>query len=70
MFNIFGRLSNRKLKRRNDRKTQRRGRGEFQQAAADFKKAIELDPSGLNKSANRARALASATLAALKTAVK
>jgi len=41
------------------------GKGNFEQAAADFKKALELDPDGSNKSVNRARALASVTTAAL-----
>lgn len=40
-------------------------RGNFEQAASDFKKAIELDPDGSNASVNRARALASVTAAAL-----
>ena len=41
-------------------------KGDFQQAASDFKKAVDLDPAGTHPSANRARALAGATLAALK----
>lgn len=41
-------------------------KGEFEFAAIDFKKAIELDPERKNKSANRARALAAATYAAIK----
>lgn len=40
-------------------------KGNFEQAAADFKKAIELDPDATNRSVNRARALASVTAAAL-----
>lgn len=40
-------------------------KGNFEQAAADFKKAIEMDPDGSNPSVNRARALASVTAAAL-----
>ena len=44
-------------------------KGNFQQAAADFKNALELDPDGLSPSANRARALASVTAAALSTAL-
>ena len=44
-------------------------RGNFQQAAADFKNALELDPDGTSPSANRARALASVTAAALTAAL-
>jgi tetratricopeptide (TPR) repeat protein len=40
-------------------------KGNFEQAAGDFKKAIEMDPDGSNPSVNRARALASVTAAAL-----
>lgn len=40
-------------------------RGNFEQAAGDFKKAIEMDPDGTNRSVNRARALSSLTAAAL-----
>lgn len=39
--------------------------GYFEQAAKDFKAAIDLDPDGRNPAVNRARALASATAAAL-----
>lgn len=42
-------------------------KGNFEQAAKDFKNVIELDPNGTNPSANRARALASVTAAALQT---
>jgi tetratricopeptide (TPR) repeat protein len=41
----------------------------FEQAAKDFKSAIDLDPDGTNASANRARALAGITAAALKSAI-
>ena len=45
------------------------GKGNFAQAAADFKKAIELDPTGENPVANRARALASVVAAALSKSI-
>jgi tetratricopeptide (TPR) repeat protein len=45
------------------------GKGNFEQAAADFKKAIELDPDGTNNSVKRARALATVTAAALGSAL-
>ena len=44
-------------------------KGNFQLAAADFKNALELDPDGNSPSANRARALASVTAAALSAAL-
>jgi tetratricopeptide (TPR) repeat protein len=44
-------------------------KGSFEQAAQDFRHAIELDPDGANRSANRARALASAIAAALQTSL-
>ncbi len=44
-------------------------KGNFAQAAADFKKAIDLDPDGENPVANRARALASVVAAALSSAI-
>jgi Flp pilus assembly protein TadD len=44
-------------------------KGNFQQAAKDFKAAIELDPNGSNPASNRARALATITAAALKAAI-
>ncbi|MCI0416150.1 tetratricopeptide repeat protein [bacterium] len=44
-------------------------KGNFAQAAADFKKAIDLDPDGENPVANRARALASIVAAALSSAI-
>jgi tetratricopeptide (TPR) repeat protein len=44
-------------------------KGSFEQAAKDFKQAIELDPDGTNRSANRARALASAIAAALQASL-
>lgn len=44
-------------------------KGNFQQAAADFKNALDLDPDGHSPSANRARALASVTAAALSSAL-
>ena len=44
-------------------------KGNFQQAAADFKNALDLDPDGASPSANRARALASVTAAALSAAL-
>jgi tetratricopeptide (TPR) repeat protein len=44
-------------------------KGMFEQAAGDFKKALELDPDGSNNSGNRARALASVTAAALGAAL-
>jgi Flp pilus assembly protein TadD len=44
--------------------------GYFEQAAGDFKAAIELDPEGQNPAVNRARALASVTAAALTAALK
>ena len=45
-------------------------KGNFAQAAADFKKAIELDPNGQNPVANRARALASVVAVALGKALE
>jgi tetratricopeptide (TPR) repeat protein len=39
--------------------------GYFEQAAKDFKAAMDLDPDGRNPAVNRARALASVTAAAL-----
>jgi tetratricopeptide (TPR) repeat protein len=44
-------------------------KGNFQIAAADFKSALTLDPDGHSPSANRARALASVTAAALSAAL-
>lgn len=44
-------------------------KGNFEQAATDFKRAIELDPDGTNPSVNRARMLASVTAAALHAVV-
>jgi len=44
-------------------------KGNFLQAAEDFKKAIDLDPDGENPVANRARALAAIVTAALKQAI-
>lgn len=44
-------------------------KGNFEQAAADFKNALTLDPDGNSASANRARALASVTAAALSAAL-
>jgi len=44
-------------------------KGVFELAASDFRHAIELDPDGTNRSANRARALASAIAAALQTSL-
>jgi Flp pilus assembly protein TadD len=44
-------------------------KGNFQQAAGDFKNALDLDPDGRSPSANRARALASVTAAALASAL-
>jgi len=44
-------------------------KGIFEQAASDFKNALDLDPDGRSSSANRARALASVTAAALSTAL-
>ena len=44
-------------------------KGNFQQAAVDFKNALELDPDGNSPSANRARALSSVTAAALSSAL-
>jgi tetratricopeptide (TPR) repeat protein len=43
--------------------------GNFDQAAKDFKSAIDLDPNGKNKAVNRARALASVTATALQKAL-
>lgn len=43
--------------------------GYFEQAAKDFKSAMELDPDGRNPAVNRARALASVTAAALGAAL-
>lgn len=43
-------------------------KGNFEQAARDFKSAIDLDPNGVNASANRARALATVVAAALQPA--
>ena len=44
-------------------------KGAFQQAAGDFKHAIDLDPDATNPSVNRARMLASVTAAALQATV-
>lgn len=44
-------------------------KGDFLDAAADFKRAIELDPNGENPVANRARALASIVAASLRSAI-
>jgi tetratricopeptide (TPR) repeat protein len=44
-------------------------KGNFVQAAGDFKRAIDLDPSGENPVANRARALASIVAASLSNAI-
>ena len=44
-------------------------KGNFVQAASDFKRAIDLDPDGENPVANRARALASVVSAALSKAI-
>ena len=44
-------------------------KGNFEQAAVDFKNSIQLDPDGQNPSVNRARALASVTATALKAAI-
>ena len=44
-------------------------KGNFEYAASDFKNAMQLDPDGQNPSANRARALASVTAAALNAAL-
>lgn len=44
-------------------------KGNFEQAANDFKKSIEMDPDGTNRSVVRARALASVTAAALAAAL-
>jgi Tfp pilus assembly protein PilF len=44
-------------------------KGNFEMAAMDFKNAIHLDPDGQSPSANRARALASVTAAALNAAL-
>jgi Flp pilus assembly protein TadD len=44
-------------------------KGNFEQAAADFRKAIDLDPDGENPVANRARALASIVAAALSQVI-
>jgi len=44
-------------------------KGNFEMAASDFKNAIQLDPDGQSPSANRARALASVTAAALSSAL-
>jgi len=44
-------------------------KGNFVQAAGDFKRAIDLDPDGENPVANRARALASIVAAALSKAI-
>jgi tetratricopeptide (TPR) repeat protein len=45
-------------------------KGNFLQAASDFKRAIELDPDAENPVANRARALAAIVAAALSQAIK
>jgi Flp pilus assembly protein TadD len=45
-------------------------KGNFVQAAVDFKTAIELDPDGENPVANRARALAAIVAAALTQALE
>jgi len=45
-------------------------KGNFLQAASDFKRAIELDPDGENPVANRARALAAIVAAALAQAIQ
>lgn len=45
-------------------------KGSFEQAADDFKRAIDLDPDGKNTSSNRARALASAITSALQASIK
>ena len=44
-------------------------KGNFEFAASDFKNAIQLDPDAQSPSANRARALASVTAAALNAAI-
>jgi tetratricopeptide (TPR) repeat protein len=44
-------------------------KGNFVQAASDFKRAIDLDPDGENPVANRARALASIVASALSKAI-
>jgi Flp pilus assembly protein TadD len=44
-------------------------KADFVDAAADFKRAIDLDPNGENPAANRARALASIVAAALSSAI-
>jgi len=44
-------------------------KGNFEMAAVDFGIALHLDPDGHNPSANRARALASVTAAALSAAL-
>jgi tetratricopeptide (TPR) repeat protein len=44
-------------------------KGDFLDAAADFKRAIDLDPNGENPVANRARTLASIVAAALSSAI-
>lgn len=44
-------------------------KGNFVDAAADFNRAIDLDPDGENPVANRARALASIVTAALSSAI-
>ena len=44
-------------------------KGNFVDAAADFKRAIDLDPNGENPVANRARALASIVAAALNSVI-
>lgn len=45
-------------------------KGNFEQAASDFKSAIELDPEGSNPSVSRARALATVTASALQAAIQ
>jgi tetratricopeptide (TPR) repeat protein len=45
-------------------------KGNFIQAAGDFKKAIDLDPDGENPVANRARALSSIVAAALSKTIE
>jgi Flp pilus assembly protein TadD len=45
-------------------------KGNFTQAAADFRNAIELDPDGDNPVANRARALATILSTALSKAIE